>query len=87
MLRGEGFAHLKIADILVQQESPGDLIAFFTEGLEIGARLKDSFMMALACYQQGEYLMYKDQLEEAEKLFNRSLTLKFAKEQSRQVFI
>jgi signal transduction histidine kinase/tetratricopeptide (TPR) repeat protein len=82
MLRGEGFAHLKIADILVQQESPGDLIAFFTEGLEIGARLKDSFMMALACYQQGEYLMYKDQLEEAEKLFNRSLTLKFAKEQS-----
>ena len=54
MLRGEGFAHLKIADILVQQESPGDLMAFFTEGLEIGARLKDSFMMALACYQQGE---------------------------------
>jgi two-component system, NarL family, sensor histidine kinase UhpB len=82
MLRGEGFATLKIADILVQQESPDDLNDFFAEALKTGARLKDSFMMALACYQQGEYLMYKDELEEAEKLFNKSLTLRFAKEQS-----
>ncbi len=82
MLRGEGFAKLKIADILVQQDSPVEVADFFTEGLKIGTQLKDSFLMALACYQQGEYLMYKDQLEEAEKLFNRSLSLKFGKEQS-----
>src|SRR5687767_3374348 len=64
MLRGEGFANLKIADILVQQESPDDLTEFFAGALKTGARLKDSFMIALACYQQGEYLMYKDELGE-----------------------
>jgi two-component system, NarL family, sensor histidine kinase UhpB len=82
MLRGEGFANLKIADILVQQESPDDLTEFFAGALKTGARLKDSFMIALACYQQGEYLMYKDELGEAEKLFNKSLIVKFTKEQS-----
>ncbi len=82
MLRGEGFAKLKIADILSEQESQADLTVFFAEGLKIGVQLKDSFLLALACYQQGEYLMHKDQLEEAENLFNRSLSLKFGKEQS-----
>jgi two-component system, NarL family, sensor histidine kinase UhpB len=82
MPRGEGFALLKIADILVQQDSRDDLNEFFTEAMKTGTRLKDSFMLALACYQQGEYRMYKDELEEAEKLFNRSLALRFAKEQS-----
>ena len=46
MLRGEGFARLKIADILVQQESPDDLTELFTEAMKTGTRLKDSFMMA-----------------------------------------
>ena len=82
MPRGEGFAKLKIADILLQQESPVDVNEFISEALNIATQLKDSFMMALACYQQGEYLMYKDQLEEAEKLFYRALSLKFEKEQS-----
>lgn len=82
MLRGEGFARLKIADILVQQESPDDLNEIFTEAMKTGTRLKDSFMIALTCYQQGEYLMFKDNLEEAEKLFNKSLSVKFAREQS-----
>lgn len=81
-LRGEGFAKLKIADILVQQENAASLDEYFVSALKTGASLRDSFMMALASYQQGEYLMYKDDLKEAERLFNRSLTLHFEKEQS-----
>src|SRR5687768_7037625 len=45
MPRGEGFAILKIADLLVQQESPDNLSDFFAEAYKIGARLKDSFMI------------------------------------------
>ena len=82
MLRGEGFGKLKVADILFQKESSVNVTEFYGEGLRIGAQLKDSFMMALACYQQGQYIMYKDQFEEAEKLFNKALALKFEKDQS-----
>jgi two-component system, NarL family, sensor histidine kinase UhpB len=82
MLRGEGFAKLKIADIMSQQGSKEDFTGFFAEGLRIGALLKDSFMMALGCYQHGQHLMYNNQLEAAVKLFNRSLLLKFEKDQS-----
>ena len=81
-LRGEGFAQLKVADILFQQESQEDLKAYYAEGLRIGAQLKDSFMMALAYYQKGQYLMYDDKLEEAEKLFITSLALHFGKSNS-----
>ncbi|MEP7376564.1 MAG: tetratricopeptide repeat protein [Chitinophagaceae bacterium] len=82
MLRGEGFAKLKIADILLQQESPLDIKDYLDEANKIGTQLKDSFMMALTAYQQGQQSMYNDQLEEAEKLFKQSLSLKFEKEQS-----
>ncbi|HKO79284.1 MAG TPA: tetratricopeptide repeat protein, partial [Chitinophagaceae bacterium] len=82
MLRGEGFAKLKVADILFQKESVVNVNEFYGESLRIGAQLKDSFLMALACYQHGQYIMYKDQYEEAEKLFNKALALKFEKEQS-----
>jgi two-component system, NarL family, sensor histidine kinase UhpB len=82
MLRGEGLAKLKVADILSQQESADDITGLFAEGLKIGTQLKDSFMMALACYQHGQHLMYEHQFEDAEKLFNRSLALQFGKVQS-----
>ena len=82
MLRGEGFARLKVADILSEQERPVDVHEYFLEGFRIGSQLKDSFMMALACYQQGQYIMHNDQLEEAEKLFSKALALKFEKDQS-----
>jgi two-component system sensor histidine kinase UhpB len=82
MLRGEGFGKLKVADILFQKESSVSINEFYGEGMRIGTQLKDSFMMALSCYQQGEYIMYEDQLEEAEKLYNKALLLKFGKEQS-----
>ena len=82
MLRGQGFAKLKMADILLQKEKEVNIDEFFGEGLRIGTQLKDSFLMALACYQQGQYLMFDDQLDEAERLYRRSLALKFGTEQS-----
>jgi len=82
MLRSEGFAKLKIADILFQKESPVSINEFYGEGFRIGTELKDSIMMALACYQQGQYIMYEDQFEDVEKLFDKALALKFEKEQS-----
>jgi signal transduction histidine kinase len=82
MLRGEGFAKLKIADISVQKNDKADVAEYLTEGLRIGTQLKDSFMMALTCHQQAESAMYNDKLEAAENLFNKALSLKFEKQQS-----
>ncbi len=82
MQRGQGFATLKIADILFQKELDTDLPAYYTGAFKIGTQLKDSFLLALACHQQGEFLMYDNQLDAANQLFQRSLLLKFNKEQS-----
>jgi signal transduction histidine kinase len=82
MARGEGFAKLKIADILFQQENDTGLPGLYMDALKIGMQLKDSFMMALTCHQQGQFQMYNGQPEEAERSFYKSLALKFGKEQS-----
>jgi two-component system, NarL family, sensor histidine kinase UhpB len=82
MLRGQGFAKLKIADILFQKEKDIDIDAFYGEGFRIGAKLKDSFLMALACFQHGQYVMEEDRLDEAEQLFNKALFLHFGASQS-----
>ena len=82
MLRGEGFAGLKIADIKVQQSDTGNMEPYYTSALRIGSQLKDSFMMALAWYQQGQYIMYDGRNEEAEKLFHKALSFYFEKVQS-----
>ncbi|HSC39450.1 MAG TPA: tetratricopeptide repeat protein, partial [Chitinophagaceae bacterium] len=82
MLRGEGFARLKMADISIQQDSHAEVNDLYSESMRIGTLLKDSVMLALTCYQRGEYLMYRDELDEAEKLFNRALALKFGKDTS-----
>lgn len=82
MLRGQGFAKLKIADVLLLKEKEINIDEFYGEGFRIGVQLKDSFLMALAIYQQGQYFMHDDQLDEAEKLYNRALALKFGRERS-----
>ncbi len=82
LLRGEGFAKLRIADIWVQQSHPGNVTELFADGLKIGTQLKDSFLMALACYQHGQYLMYNNDYDSAEKLYNKALMLQFEKAQS-----
>jgi signal transduction histidine kinase len=82
MLRGEGFAKLKIADISVQKNHKAEVAEYLTDGMRIGIQLKDSFLMALTCYQQAESAMYNDKLVAAENLFNKALSLKFEKQQS-----
>ena len=82
MMRGEGFAKLKVADILFQKEQPVNINEYYEATFQIGAHLKDSFLMALSCYQHGQYIMYEGKFEEAEKLFNKALALKFEKAQS-----
>ncbi len=82
MLRGEGYAKLKIAMVIVRESGDEDVNTLFADGLRIGTQLKDSFMMALACYQKGQYLMFDDQNDEAEKLFQTALNLQFNKIES-----
>lgn len=79
MLRGEGFARLKEADITIQQSTTGKIDHLINEGIQIATRLKDSFMLALAFYQQGQSLMYNEQHADAEKLFHKALALYFEK--------
>jgi signal transduction histidine kinase len=82
VLTGEGFARLKIADILVLQSIDIGVEDHLSEAIRISGMLKDSFMLALACYQQGQFYMYNDRYTEAEMLFNRALALRFEREQS-----
>ncbi|MDF2193731.1 tetratricopeptide repeat protein [Paraflavitalea sp. CAU 1676] len=79
MLRGEGFAKLKEADILVQQSSTAKVNSYIEEATRIATQLKDSFMLALATYQQGQSMMYQDQHPQAEKLYLKALSLYFEK--------
>jgi len=84
MARGEGFARLKIADILIEQESTNDLAHYFTDANRIAASLGDTTLLALTAYHHGEWLMYKDQLAEAEQMFNIALSLKYGREETSQ---
>ncbi|MDP4264849.1 MAG: tetratricopeptide repeat protein [Bacteroidota bacterium] len=82
MLRGEGFSLLKIADISVQRSDSNDAEGLLADALKIGTQLRDSFIVALAYYQRGQYYMYKELYGEAEDLFKKSLATKFEKDQS-----
>lgn len=79
MLRGEGFARLKEADILLHKSNTTNINGHIEEGIKIATRLKDSFMLALANYQHGQSLMHREQYELAEKLFHKALALHFEK--------
>jgi two-component system, NarL family, sensor histidine kinase UhpB len=82
MLRGEGFAILKKADILVQQSDETKPDPLYADAFKIAGQLKDSFMLALAFYQQGQYIMYDGRYDEAERLYEKALATHFEKAQS-----
>lgn len=82
MLRGQGLAILKIADICEQKDSTGSIPAQLKKAWDIGARLKDSFMLALSSYQQGQYNMYNNEYATAEQLFQKALALQFGSKTS-----
>ena len=82
MLRGQAYAHLKIADIVYRKAGTESLIYHDSIALKIATQLKDSFLIALAHYQLGQYYLEEEKYAEAQQFFNKALNLKFNKEQS-----
>ncbi len=82
MLRGQAYAHLKMADIAYRKNETIGLIYHDSTALRIAAQLKDSFLLALAHYQIGQYYLEDEKYEEAHRFFNKALALRFAKDQS-----
>jgi two-component system sensor histidine kinase UhpB len=82
MLRGQAYAHLKVADIAYRKNETSSLVFHDSIALKIAAQLKDSFLLALAHYQLGQYYLEDEKYEEAHRLFNKALAIRFAKDQS-----
>ena len=82
MLRGEGFALLKKADILVQQDDETKPDPMYADAFRIATQLKDSFMLALTYFQQAQYIMFDGRYDEAEKIYEKALSTYFEKAQS-----
>lgn len=82
MLRGEGWANLKIAFLLVEHTPNTDVRQYWQIGTRIATQLNDPFMLALAELQQGKYWMYNNDLPVAEQFFQRALTTYFDKQPS-----
>lgn len=83
MLRGEGFAKLKIADVMAQQSVSKSVFDLTQEGIRIGTDLKDSFMVALAWMQIGQYNRDSEKYDESETAFKKALSIRLEKDQSR----
>ncbi len=82
MLRGQAYAHLKIAAIAYRMTETDSLHYHDSIALKIGQQLKDSFLIALANYQLGQYYLEEEKYEQAHRFFNQALHAKFNKEQS-----
>lgn len=82
MLRGQGFAELKVADIKVQQSEEAGLLQHFSNAQRIATTLRDTFMLALGYYQLGQHHLFRERLDSAEWLFQRALGTYFEKQQS-----
>jgi len=79
MLRGQAYAHLKIADIAYRKAETDSLIYHDSIALKIATQLKDSFLVALANYQLGQYYLEDEKYDEAHKFFTKALLIKFSK--------
>jgi signal transduction histidine kinase len=82
MLRGQAYAHLKMADIAYRKNETGSLVYHDSTALKIALQLKDSFLLALAHYQLGQYYLEDEKYEEAHRFFTKALAIKFSKDQS-----
>ncbi len=81
--RAEALANLKIASVYVKQGRITQVEPLFAQALRTGATLRDSFLLALATYQRGQFLMYQGRHTMAEEHFHRSLDLHFNRLDSR----
>jgi two-component system, NarL family, sensor histidine kinase UhpB len=82
MQRGEGFAKLKMADVMAQQSVSKTVYDLTHEAMQIGADLKDSLIIALGWMQMGQYNRDSEKYEESEAAFKKALAIKFEKDQS-----
>lgn len=82
MLRGQAYAHLKMADIASRKNETNSLVYHDSTALQIAIQLKDSFLLALAHYQLGQYYLEDEKYEEAHQFFNKALAIKFSKDRS-----
>ncbi|HMO34041.1 MAG TPA: tetratricopeptide repeat protein [Lacibacter sp.] len=78
MLRGEGFARLKMADLRLKAEGGKDLLSLYDEPLRIGALLKDSFLLGLSFHQLGQFFKDQAQYDEAVAAYNKALACYYA---------
>lgn len=82
MKRGEGFALLKIADVMLHKDSTSSITEYFSQASKIAVQIKDSFLLALSFYQQGQFAMRNDRLDEAQQQFIKALNTQFDKTQN-----
>lgn len=82
MLRGQAYAHLKLADIAYRKTETSLLPFHDSMGLKIARQVKDSFLVALAQYQFGQYHLEEERYPEALQFFNKALATKFERDQS-----
>lgn len=87
MLRGEGWANLKIAYLLVENTENAEVKEYWDKGIQVANKLGDGFMMGIAQAQQGKFYMYNNDLDKAEAFFQQSLKTYFEKEQTKYTAI
>jgi signal transduction histidine kinase len=81
-LRGEAYAHLKIAEIFYRRSQFQVLGYHDSAALRTGLLLKDTMLMALSYFHLGQYFAELKKYGDAEQLFLKALSIKFEKEQS-----
>ena len=80
--RASALSHLDQGDAYYRKQQWQAMKTEDSTGLQIGLRLKDSFVIALAYYGLGKLSQETNKKEDAEKYFQQALTLRFEKEQS-----
>lgn len=73
MMRGEGFALLKLADLKLKKEGTENLADLFEAPLQIGILLKDSFLIGLTYHQKGQMYLNGANYKEADNWFEYAL--------------
>ena len=73
MLRGEGFALLKIADLRLKKEGGKGISLLFSEPERIAKQINDNFLLGLTYHQMGQYYRDQSQYPEAKEHFLKAV--------------
>jgi signal transduction histidine kinase len=79
----EAMAHLQLGDIYYRKSFIPPMGYHDTAALKLGLQLKDSFVMAMAYYRRGQYLMSLDRDKESAACFDKALQTNLEKDQSK----